>query len=99
MPAYMIAYQKIDDPVFEDEYNAGAIALLGKHGGEIVAIGQPIILEGEEPLSDVAAIVRFPNVDAVNAFCNDPEYAPLIALRNRHSKTRMTAIDTSAITT
>ena len=96
MPAYMIAYQKIDDPVFEEEYNAGAIPLVEKHGGEIVAIGQPIVLEGEEPLSDVAAIVRFPDIDAARAFCNDPDYAPLIALRNRHSATRMTAIDSPA---
>lgn len=96
MPAYMVAYQKIDDPVFEEEYNNGAIPLLGKHGGEIVAIGQPIILEGEEPLGDVAAIVRFPDVAAMKAFCKDPEYAPLIALRNRHSTTRMTGIDFSS---
>ena len=97
MAAFMIAFQKIDDPVFEDEYNAGAIPLVEKHGGEIVALGQPIVLEGEEQLSDVAAIVRFPSVEAAKAFCSDPAYAPLIALRDRYSKTRMVAIDAPAV--
>lgn len=93
MPAYMIAYQKIHDPAFEDEYNAGAMALLDKHGGEVVALGVPVHLEGDEKLNDVGAIIRFPDIASARAFCNDPDYAPLIELRTPHSDTKMWALD------
>jgi uncharacterized protein (DUF1330 family) len=93
MAAYCIAFQKIDASASVDEYNAATLPLVLKHGGELIAAGPPTLLEGEEPLSDLALIVRFPDAAALRAFYADPEYAPLIALRDQYSRTRMTMID------
>ncbi|MEM7091753.1 MAG: DUF1330 domain-containing protein [Actinomycetota bacterium] len=67
----LAAYQQVVGPIS------------AKHGAQPIAnlpiAGHPV---GQTPAAFVA-IARFPSADAVQAFLNDPDYAPIIPTRDR----------------
>ncbi|MDF1834390.1 MAG: DUF1330 domain-containing protein [Alteraurantiacibacter sp. bin_em_oilr2.035] len=82
MAAYFIGSIKSHEDSWVEEYNAEVPALLGKHGGELVCRSEKFVRyegEGEDP--DLVIIVKFPSMEAIDAFMSDPEYAPHLASR------------------
>jgi uncharacterized protein (DUF1330 family) len=93
MAAYVIADVQVHDPTEYQKYSAGIPALIEKHGGEILVRGGACVaLEGEWHPSRLV-IFRFPNMEAVRAFYDDPAYQPLIKQRQRSADANLLAIE------
>jgi uncharacterized protein (DUF1330 family) len=86
MSAYAIGRLKMHDPSWTAEYGPKTAALIQKHGGKfVVRGGRSEQLEGQGPLPDAIVVLEFPSMERAKAWYNDPEYAPLIKLRQKGS--------------
>jgi uncharacterized protein (DUF1330 family) len=82
MAAYAIGHLEMRDPSWVQEYGPKTAALVAKHGGRYLVRGRPIErLEGAGPLPSLLVVLEFPSLEQAQAWYNDPEYAPLITLR------------------
>jgi uncharacterized protein (DUF1330 family) len=82
MAAYMIAEHKITDAAKFEEYRTKVGPMIAKHGGDIwLKGGSHKVLENGHWQPDRVVIIEFPDMAALNAWYNSPEYQPLIALR------------------
>ena len=75
---------------------APAIARFG--GRYLVRGATPEVIEGEDwapPDADrqQIVVVEFPNAEAIHAWYASPEYAPLIALRQRTARTTIVFVE------
>ncbi len=85
MPAYVVANIEVTDPVSYDDYRKGVGATIAQHGGRFLARGGTVErLEGAFAPKRLV-IVEFQSLAAAKAWYASPEYAPLIALRQRAS--------------
>ncbi len=82
MPVYyIISYDIIDAEVFAT-YGPKVIPYVSKFGGEVLASDtNGITVEGSP--KQMNAIIKFPSEDAALKCYNDPEYAPIKAIRMR----------------
>jgi uncharacterized protein (DUF1330 family) len=93
MAAYLVAHLRMIDPSWtESEYTALLPALVEKHGGVYIAGGAHQQVEGE-PLGEWTSLVRFPSLEAAQAFWNDPEYQRVAPLRRSGSESQVVLID------
>lgn len=93
MSAYVIVNIDVHDAAAYEEYKAKVPALIRKHGGEYVTRGGKfVVIEGAWKPSRLV-ILRFPDVAAVQRMYDDPEYQPLLALRQRIATTEMVAVE------
>lgn len=68
------------------EYAPPTRALVEKHGGRHLVVGGEMQQqEGDGPLPDSMVVLEFPTKEQALAWHNDPDYAPLIALRQSGS--------------
>jgi uncharacterized protein (DUF1330 family) len=92
MPAYIHAEVEVHDPVAYEDYRRQVAGVLAQYGGRfIVRGGAAELLEGE-PAPQRQVILEFADMAALKAFYHSPEYAPLIALRQRVSTARLVAV-------
>jgi uncharacterized protein (DUF1330 family) len=93
MAAYLIVDVRLKDAAAYEAYKAAVPALIARHGGEYLVRGGALeVLEGTwQPTRLV--LFRFPDRAAIHAFMNDPDYAPLKALRHRLAEADMVAVD------
>lgn len=93
MTAYLFVNIQVKDPAAYAEYRQGVSPLIHKHGGEYLARGGAAeLLEGDWTPSRVV-LLKFPDMAALKAFLNDPEYQPLMDLRQRAAETQMLAVE------
>jgi uncharacterized protein (DUF1330 family) len=93
MSAYMIVNVKVKDVAAFDEYKAKVPAVIQKHGGEYVALGgKVIVFEGDWEPSRLV-VIQFPDLASVQRLFDDPEYHPLIALRQRGADSEIVAVE------
>jgi uncharacterized protein (DUF1330 family) len=82
MQAYAIGTVQMRDPSWVEEYLAKLQPLLEKHGGRcLVRAWKMEKLEGAAPLPDVLVVLEFPTMEHARAWYQDPEYVPLVKLR------------------
>jgi uncharacterized protein (DUF1330 family) len=82
MAAYAIGRLEMRDPSWRQEYGPKTAALVEKHGGKYLVRGDTMErLEGAGRLPSVVVVLEFPSMAHARAWYNDPEYAPLIKLR------------------
>jgi uncharacterized protein (DUF1330 family) len=83
MAAYIVAQLDVKNTNWQKEYGPKAGALVQKHGGKILAGAGSALerLEGTRALPSVLFILEFPSLEQAKAWYNDPEYAPMIQLR------------------
>ena len=94
MPAYVIGAVQMRDPSWLDEYGPKVAALVEKHGGQYkVRGGDMESLEGSTPLPSAVVILEFPTMEQARAWYNDPDYAPMIKLRQSGSDADLVLID------
>jgi uncharacterized protein (DUF1330 family) len=94
MPVYVIADIKVTDDKWLPQYAASVHEIVHKHGGKYLArSGNVKTLEGKPLATTMIALLEFPSADAVEAFANDPQYAPFAAARQRGSESRFQLID------
>jgi uncharacterized protein (DUF1330 family) len=93
MAAYLYAELEVIDPTAYEEYRRLVPAVIAAHGGRFLVRGGAMsVLEGEvSPGRRV--ILEFPDRAALQAFYDSPEYAPLIALRQRAARGTLIAVD------
>ena len=85
MAAYVLANIEVTDPAAYDEYRKGVAATIAQYGGRFLARGGAVVpLEGTFVPKRIV-IVEFPSMAAARSWYGSPEYAPLIALRQRAS--------------
>ena len=82
MAAYAIGRLEVRDPSWRREYGPKPAALVKKHGGKYLVRGGAMErLEGDGELPSAMVVLEFPSMDHARAWYHDPEYAPLIKLR------------------
>jgi uncharacterized protein (DUF1330 family) len=84
---------EIKDSAALQEYGRNVEPIIRKHGGEYLAVSDaPMVLEGNWRPHRIV-LVRFPDFRSLQAFINDPEYAPWKALRLRVTRGSMIAFE------
>jgi uncharacterized protein (DUF1330 family) len=64
------------------QYQQVARTVIGKHGGQPVARGSGLTTLHGSRQWKVGIVIRFPDMAAVQAWYNDPEYQHVLPLRN-----------------
>jgi uncharacterized protein (DUF1330 family) len=95
MAAYIVAQLDVKNTNWQKEYGPKAGALVQKHGGKvIVGAGYAIErLEGKGPLPSVMFILEFPSLEQAKAWYNDPEYGPMITLRQTGADANIVVVE------
>ena len=94
MPAYGIGCLIMRDPSWTAEYGPKTDELIEKHGGKVLARGSAMEqLEGSGELPSAMVLLEFPSMEKARAFYNDPEYAPMIKLRQEGSDLEFVLLD------
>ena len=82
MAAYIVVHVDVHDPVRYETYKAMAPPSIRLYGGRYLTKGgSHKFPEGGHWKPERVVIIEFPDMDALNAWYNAPEYQPLIALR------------------
>jgi uncharacterized protein (DUF1330 family) len=93
MAAYLIVNIEVKDQAAYADYRSGVTPLIHKHGGEYLARGGVTeLIEGDWTPGRVV-LLKFPDMAALKAFLDDPEYQPLKDLRLRAADTQMLAAE------
>ena len=79
---YTYVHLNISNPESLAQYREKAAIAISKHGGKLVhSGGSPSLVEGTLAAPDTAAIVSFPDKQAVENWINDPELQSIHDLR------------------
>ena len=93
MTAYLCVDIEVTDPAAYEDYRRQAPALIAAHGGRyLVRGGAARALEGNH-VPHRQVILEFPDMAHLQAFYDDPAYAPLKALRQRVSHGSVIAVE------
>ncbi len=94
MVAYVVGEVIVTDDAWAEEYRPKVQELIEKHGGKFIARGATFEkLEGSRALPNWIVIIEFPTSELARAWYNDPDYAPLIKLRQTGSSAEITLIE------
>jgi uncharacterized protein (DUF1330 family) len=94
MPAYVIGRVQMRNPSWVQEYGQKIQPLLQKHGGRyLVRPGKMETLEGTASLPSGIVVLEFPSMEQARAWYRDPEYAPLIKLRQGGSDVELVLVE------
>ena len=94
MADYLIFEIDITDPAWGPEYGEKVGPLVAKHGGKVIVRStDPIRVEGKRGPPTVVVVLEFPTRAAAQAWHSDPEYKPLIDLRNTGSSAEALLVD------
>lgn len=84
MPAYLVAELDVTDREKIEEYVANVRPMIAKHGARLLTKpGSHKLPEGGHWTPNHMVVIEFPDMGALNAWYNSPEYQPLIALRKQ----------------
>jgi uncharacterized protein (DUF1330 family) len=93
MAAYLIVDIEVHDPEDYKGYAAQVPPLVERHGGTyLVRGGAHETLEGTWSPNRVV-VLQFPDATAARAFVDDPDYAPVKAIRHRASTSNMILVE------
>ncbi len=93
MPAYLIVENQITDQKTYDEYRRQVVPLISRFGGRFLIRGGPILhVEGDWKPQRLV-LIEFPSMEALQAWYNSPEYAPMRVLRQAASTGSIVAAD------
>jgi uncharacterized protein (DUF1330 family) len=98
-PVYFIGEIEVTNPEgYAKEYLPKARELITAHGGQLLAAGgaagsgnQVIAVDGEPPKRVV--LYRYPNVEAVHAWHDDPAYQQVRKIGEKYAKYRTFAVE------
>jgi uncharacterized protein (DUF1330 family) len=94
MAHFLIAQVKVNDDSWIPDYAAKVHDIVHRHGGKFLTRSDNIrSLEGEAPNADLVAMIRFPAAEQMQAFLDDPDYAPFAAARQKGTNSVMFAVD------
>ena len=81
MPAYFVVQSTIEDEAQYQKYVQTVLPFITSFGAKLVARQAKVeVLEGEHDVRPVV-MYEFPNMEAIHAFWNSPDYVPIKKLR------------------
>jgi uncharacterized protein (DUF1330 family) len=93
MSAYIIADIDIIDPAAYEDYRKQVPAVIARYGGKYLARGGKVEpLEGGW-LPKRIALLEFPSMEQALKFYRSPEYAPLLAIRQKASRGKLVIVE------
>jgi uncharacterized protein (DUF1330 family) len=93
MAAYLMGEIEVTDPATYEEYRKQVLAVVTKYGGRFIVRGGKVeTLEGGWSPGRVVAL-EFPSMEQARKFYRSPEYAPLIALRQKASRGKLILVE------
>lgn len=96
MAHFLIAQVKVNEDSWLPDYAAKVHDLVHKHNGKYLSRSANLTaIEGELPDVSLVAIIEFPSEEELQAFVNDPEYAPFAAARQAGTDSRFFSIDST----
>ena len=82
MPAYFVVQGTISDEAQFQKYREAVVPFIARFGGKLIARYAKVeVLEGEHDKRPVV-MFEFPDMDAIHAFWEAPDYAPIKKLRD-----------------
>ena len=94
MSVYLIGEVTITDESWIPGYATNVHDIAHKHGGKYLSRSANITtVEGEPCKANMIALVEFPDMEALQAFINDPEYAAFRESRVKGSISNLHVID------
>lgn len=94
MSVYLIGRLRAEDMSWAGEYGPVAAKTVERHGGRYLARGGAMEkLEGNEELPNAVVLLEFPDAASVHAWHADPEYVPMIKLRQASSELELTMVE------
>jgi len=95
MAAYVIASLAVRDTAWRASYSPKTGELIRKYGGKVLApfASKVEALEGTAKLPTNVVILEFPSKEDAKSWYNDPEYAPLIKLRQTGADGDLLVVD------
>lgn len=95
MAAYVIVrVLEVRDTKWLEEYAPKTAALVQKHGGKfLVRGGAKERFEGGGKLPLNVVVLEFPSMERAKAWYHDPDYAPLIKLRQSGSDAELVLVE------
>ena len=95
MVAYVVGEVIVTDDSFAEEYRPKVRELIEKHGGKLISGGTFEKLEGNRAVPDWFVIIEFPTSELAKAWYKDPDYAPVIELRDTGSRSEIMLVEGS----
>jgi len=93
MAAYFIVDLEVTDSAAFEEYRKQVPATIEKYGGRFVVRGGTCeTLEGDWHPKRVV-VVEFPSMEQARRWYRSPEYAPLLALRLKSSRSKLLLVE------
>jgi uncharacterized protein (DUF1330 family) len=93
MAAYLMGEIEVTDPATYEEYRRQVLPVVTKYGGRFIVRGGRVeTLEGGWSPKRVV-LLEFPSMDRARDFYRSPEYAPLIALRQKASRGKLIVVE------
>jgi uncharacterized protein (DUF1330 family) len=81
MKAYAIANVDVTNLEGFKEYAQRVGPLVEKHGGRYLVRGGAVTVKEGDPGLNRVVVIEFPSMEAANAFYDDPDYKPVLAMR------------------
>jgi uncharacterized protein (DUF1330 family) len=94
MPVYLLLDLDIFDPETFARYQAAFPPIAARHGGRYVVRGGDFVVSGDwGPQPRRLVMLEFPDREAIGATMADPEYQPLIPIRESSARMRSIVVD------
>jgi uncharacterized protein (DUF1330 family) len=93
MPAYVIADVEVTDPAGFEEYRARVSGTIAQFGGRYLVRGGATETQEGDWTPHRLIVLEFPTLARAREWFASPEYAPLIALRQRTARTKLVFAD------
>jgi uncharacterized protein (DUF1330 family) len=93
MTAYIVYEVIVTDSSWQEKYLEPTAQLVAKHGGRYLALGAPEKIEGLREAPSATVILEFPSTEEAKAWHADPEYQPLMQLRQSGSTAEALVIE------
>ena len=93
MSAYLTVAITLKDLEKFREYGTKARPLILSHGGEPVVVGRIAKMLSGQAAHQMEVVLRFPDVAAIEAWYNSPEYQALVPLRDEGADTVFKVIE------
>jgi uncharacterized protein (DUF1330 family) len=93
MSAYVIAEIEVTDPAGYEDYRKQVLAVVTKYGGKFLVRGGKVDPKEGGWAPKRIVVLEFPSLEQARKWYGSPEYAPLIALRQRASKGKLILVE------
>jgi uncharacterized protein (DUF1330 family) len=94
MAAWLIVDVEITDPAAYEAYKAAARPIAERHGGVYRARGGALeVVDAERWTPARLVLIEFPDMAAARAFLDDPDYAPIKAIRHAAARSTLALVE------